>query len=151
MPLGVKPASPAGFPAWIRVSPAQNTHTPPVATRLLCVRSRNPSCSRYGSYTSSIVSASSLVDAAMVSKPTEPLPNLSMMASGTCRSAPSKPSSFTRSCVECLARHLARDDAVRHYLGVVARAAQQAVGYARRPTCASIYLRYAVGVRLYLA
>src|SRR5579885_1734632 len=50
-----------------------------IATRPRGVRAMKPSCSRYGSYTSSIVSESSLVLAARVSRPTGPPLNFWMI------------------------------------------------------------------------
>src|SRR6185312_7949098 len=68
-----------------------------VATRPRGVRLRYPSCNRYGSYTSSIVSASSLTAAASVSSPTGPPPNLSVIARRRLRSRSSRPASSTSS------------------------------------------------------
>src|SRR5437899_9814689 len=68
-----------------------------VATRPRGVRLRYPSCRRYGSYTSSIVSASSLTAAASVSSPTGPPPNLSVIARRRLRSRSSRPASSTSS------------------------------------------------------
>src|SRR5207247_5451300 len=66
-----------------------------VATRPRCVRCTKPSCSKYGSYTSSIVSASSLKAAARVSRPTGPPPNFSVIARSSLRSSASRPPSST--------------------------------------------------------
>ena len=66
-----------------------------VAIRPRWVRSKNPNCSRYGSYTSMIVSDSSLMDAAIVSRPTGPPLNFSMIVFNTLRSISSSPNSST--------------------------------------------------------
>src|SRR5215217_5441503 len=66
-----------------------------VATRPRGVRVTNPSCSRYGSYTSSIVSVSSPTEAARVDRPTGPPPNRRTIVPRMARSTLSSPSSST--------------------------------------------------------
>ena len=61
------------------------------------VRCRNPFCTRKGSYTSSIVSASSPTAAAMVPTPTGPPSNFSMIARRIRASISSRPNSSTSS------------------------------------------------------
>ena len=68
-----------------------------MTTRPRGVRVKKPSCIRYGSYTSSMVEASSPVMALSVSSPTGPPPNLSIIVVSIARSSFSRPSSSTSS------------------------------------------------------
>ena len=81
---------------------------------------------------SSIASFSSLIAAAIVLRPTGPPPNLSMIVRSSLRSISSKPCSSTSSSFRPACGDVERDRAVRAHLRVVADAAQQPVGDARR-------------------
>src|SRR6478672_154380 len=76
-------AASAAAPTWARPSA--------VITRPRGVRCRKPSCSRYGSYTSSIVSGSSPSATASVERPTGPPSNFSTTARSSARSVRSRP------------------------------------------------------------
>src|SRR6186997_164092 len=95
------------------------------------VRWRNPSWSRYGSYTSSIVSGSSPSETASVDRPTGPPPNLWAIADRSSRSMRSSPASSTssKSSASCATSIVTAPpkDAVRHPRGP-ARAARNLVG-----------------------
>ena len=81
---------------------------------------------------SSIASRSSLIAAARLATPTGPPPNFSMIVRSSRRSTSSKPCSSTSSSASARARHVGGDRAVGAHLRVVAHAAQQPVGDARR-------------------
>ena len=103
-----------------------------VAMRPRAVRIRKPCWIRYGSITSSSVPRSSPTAAAMLSMPTGPPSNFSMIVSRNLRSSVSKPCGSTSSRSSAAPATRLIDAAVRLHLRVVAHAAQQAVGDARR-------------------
>src|SRR5579859_6480627 len=75
-----------------------------MATRPRGVRAMKPSCSRYGSYTSSMVSVSSLVLAANVSSPTGPPLNFWMIVSIVAHTL--EQTVDDAGCATCAASHL---------------------------------------------
>src|SRR5205823_7087939 len=84
--------------SFVSFPPALNRSRPSsVMMRPRGVRCRNPSCRRYGSYTSSIVSCSSPRATASVDSPTGPPPNLTRMVCINSRSMRSSPSPSTSS------------------------------------------------------
>ena len=102
-------------------------------TRPRGVRWRKPSCRRYGSYTSSIVSGSSPSDTASVERPTGPPPNLSEIADRSSRSTRSRPGPVDLEQLERLACDLDGHDPGVTHLGDVADAPEDPV---RDPWCA---------------
>ena len=101
------------------------------------VRSMNPSRSRNGSWTSSIVSISSDRTAASAATPTGPEANFWTIAASSLRSAESRPSSSISIAPHRVARRRLVDVAVAVDLGVVADALEQPVDDPRRAPTAS--------------
>ena len=102
-------------------------------TRPRGVRWMNPSCSRYGSYTSSIVSGSSPSDTASVDSPTGPPPNLWTIAREQFAVDTLESRFVDLEQLERLAGDVYRDRSCVAHLGDVADPAQDAVRDARRP------------------